>query len=673
MLQPKDMYSKFLLYISLCFVQLGFSQQKEIDSLENVFSDIKNDSIRSVKYDKVLNHYRNRNSKLHYYFIKKGLEESSKTNNAKQRATITRELGIYYRKKGQLDSAIICYDNSMKIYRQLDDSLGVSIVKMSKANVLKAKGDFSQAINTFNDIIVFFERQGAKGKKKLLMAKTNLSGVYIAMKDWENSSKYLEEVYNDSLTKKNKNMLSTICINLTGVKTRQNKPKEALQYAKEALLLVKRARSKANLYTNIGAIYEKMKKHKLADDYFKKALENYNTLKSEHGIQKSYNNIGNNLAKWKKYKEAEYYLLKSNALLEKGNNINSLWYNYEMLSALYENIGDFKKSLKFAKKEAKIKDSLLSLEKQREIANYETLYKTEKIKREKAVVEQSAMEVTLENQKNRSRFIGALLLMFFTIIVSVLYISRTRVKKKAALALLELQETKKRLAIEKQYRDSELKALKAQMNPHFIFNALNSIQEYIILNKKNLASDYLGKFSDLIRTYLNHSSKGLIAVEEELKCLEMYLELEELRFEEKLTYTIEVADDISVSTALIPTMLIQPYVENALKHGLLHKANNRKLSISLAKAIEENIITCIVEDNGIGRKKALEIKAMKNKIHQSFGTRVTKERLELLNFGKENLISVQTEDLYEGEDPKGTKVTISIPIAKKNPLDRSIG
>ena len=558
------------------------------------------------------------------------------------------------------------------MYHELEDSLGVIVVKMSKANVLKAKGDFSQAINIFNDVLVFFEHQGEKGKKKILMAKTNLSGVYIAMKDWENSSKYLEEVYNDSLIKTNKRMLSSICINLTAVKTKQNRLEEALKYAKEATALEKRPRSLASLYTNTGAIYEKIKNYELADVYFKRALEKYSTLKSEHGIQKSYNNIGNNLAKWGKYEEAEYFLLKSNALLETGDNINSLWHNYEMLSALYENKEDYKESLKYAKKEAEIRDSLISIEKQKEIANYETLYKTEKIKREKDIAEKSAKIATLENQKNRNRFIGALLLMVFIVTSSLLYFSRLRVKKKAELALLELQETKKRLVIEKQYRDSELKALKAQMNPHFIFNALNSIQEYIVLNKKNLASDYLGKFSDLIRTYLNHSSRGLIPVEEELKCLEMYLELEELRFEEKLTYSVDVADDINISTALIPTMLIQPYVENALKHGLLHKADNRKLTLSLSKAIEEENIICVVEDNGVGRKKALEIKATKNRMHRSFGTKVTQERLDLLNYGKENLIGVQIEDLYENEEPKGTKVTISIPLTKSDPSTYSL-
>jgi LytS/YehU family sensor histidine kinase len=181
----------------------------------------------------------------------------------------------------------------------------------------------------------------------------------------------------------------------------------------------------------------------------------------------------------------------------------------------------------------------------------------------------------------------------------------------------------------------------------------------------------LGKFADLIRTYLNHSNKGLIPLEEELKCLEMYLELEELRFEEKLTYVIDVAEDVNICTTFIPTMLIQPYIENALKHGLLHKKNDRKLKVSLFNALDENNIICVIEDNGIGRKKASEIKAMKSKMHESFGTKVTKERLDLLNYGKTNQIGVQIEDLYDAEESKGTKVTISMPLAKDDSFSYS--
>ncbi len=237
--------------------------------------------------------------------------------------------------------------------------------------------------------------------------------------------------------------------------------------------------------------------------------------------------------------------------------------------------------------------------------------------------------------------------------------------------LLEKREKQKNKELEKLAQERELVFLKlenlrSQMNPHFIFNALNSIQEYIILNKKNLASDYLGKFADLIRTYLNHSNKGVISLQDEIDCLAMYLELEELRFEDKLNYTIQIDKEVDTEAISIPTMLIQPYVENALKHGLLHKKDNRKLHIILEASSENDTITCVIQDNGVGREKALAIKLKKDKMHKSFGTQATQDRLDLLNYGKEKQIGVSIEDLLDktSQQPTGTKVIITIPITK---------
>ncbi|WP_298418257.1 histidine kinase [uncultured Kordia sp.] len=246
------------------------------------------------------------------------------------------------------------------------------------------------------------------------------------------------------------------------------------------------------------------------------------------------------------------------------------------------------------------------------------------------------------------------------LLLIVLYYRNT-LKKRDKQKNKELEK----LAQERELVFLKLENLRSQMNPHFIFNALNSIQEYIILNKKNLASDYLGKFADLIRTYLNHSNKGMISVQDEVDCLEMYLELEQLRFEDKLKYFMHIRN-IDTETCMIPTMLIQPYVENALKHGLLHKKDNRLLTIELKGSETESTIICIIEDNGVGREKALELKAKKDKMYKSFGTQATQDRLNLLNYGKEKRVGVTIEDLHDKntKQPNGTKVIITIPITK---------
>lgn len=243
------------------------------------------------------------------------------------------------------------------------------------------------------------------------------------------------------------------------------------------------------------------------------------------------------------------------------------------------------------------------------------------------------------------------ILMLSALIGIMFYRNQIKLKEKEnALAI-------KKINYEKELVSLQLENLKSQMNPHFIFNALNSIQEYIILNEKKLASSYLAKFAQLIRTYLNHSSQGQISIEEEIECLHSYLELEKLRFEDTLHY--EINSNFINKDLKIPTMLIQPYVENAIKHGLLHKKDNRVLKINFFYNQSDEEITCIIHDNGIGRKKASELN--KNK-HKSFASKANFDRLELLNKYRQKNIGVTIEDLYNEMEPIGTKVILKIPV-----------
>lgn len=250
-------------------------------------------------------------------------------------------------------------------------------------------------------------------------------------------------------------------------------------------------------------------------------------------------------------------------------------------------------------------------------------------------------------------FITALILAAFGIII-LFYRNKLAIKEKEKELMLKKVKFESELAMLK------LENLKSQMNPHFIFNALNSIQEYIILNQKNLASSYLAKFADLIRAYLDHSSKGMITLKEEIDCLDIYLELEQLRFEEKFNFKIDYNENVDVYDIKIPTMLIQPYVENALKHGLFHKKEDRQLHILFEKLENEFILKCIIQDNGVGRKKAAELKEYK---HKSFATEANQDRLNLLNHNRKERIGVTIEDLYNSDNEAiGTKVTVLIPI-----------
>jgi len=227
------------------------------------------------------------------------------------------------------------------------------------------------------------------------------------------------------------------------------------------------------------------------------------------------------------------------------------------------------------------------------------------------------------------------------------------------------------LVLDKQAKELEntflrLESLRSQMNPHFIFNALNSIQDYIIQNEQKLARKYLVKFSRLIRIYLEHSQIDEISLQEEIDALQLYLALEKDRFEDSFLYSINLSNNLKTSQIQMSTFLIQPYVENAIVHGLLHKKENRELNISFKLNKENTLLECSIEDNGIGREASAKINSKRNK-PKSFSSEANKKRLNLLNKVQTSPIVIITTDKYsENGEAEGTKVFIEIPLKGTN-------
>jgi hypothetical protein len=215
--------------------------------------------------------------------------------------------------------------------------------------------------------------------------------------------------------------------------------------------------------------------------------------------------------------------------------------------------------------------------------------------------------------------------------------------------------------LEKELNRSVLKSIKSQMNPHFFYNALNTIQGYIFTNDKTSAANYLNKFSKLTRSILEMSDKDLVNLDEEIKSLDLYLSLEKMRFDGELEYTIIQDEKLINESVKLPPMLIQPHVENAIKHGLLHKVGNKTISISFELS-DTNQLKIIIDDNGIGRKRSQELNAIKNQSHESFSTEANQTRIELMNKLRNTGASLHITDKMDSQNrPAGTLVTIILP------------
>lgn len=284
------------------------------------------------------------------------------------------------------------------------------------------------------------------------------------------------------------------------------------------------------------------------------------------------------------------------------------------------------------------------------IAKIQTQYETKEKEQEIKVLEQKEKINELEiNDLQRQRLIlgYSLLIPILIIITGGWYMNRRRLK-------LRLEAEQKELAV----KMSELKALRSQMNPHFIFNAMNSVQSLIIKDKKDEAYNYLTKLSQLIRKTLTASDKSMVYLDDELDQLVNYLELEKLRFGKEFLYHINI--DETLETIKIPSMIIQPFVENAIKHGLLHKEGDKRLTIDFQ--LKSGILQCLVVDNGIGRAASNEINSLKPDYQKSFSTSAIQKRLKLYQQYFDQPIGFDFEDLSVDGKASGTRVTISIPF-----------
>ncbi|MEM9024827.1 MAG: histidine kinase, partial [Bacteroidota bacterium] len=230
---------------------------------------------------------------------------------------------------------------------------------------------------------------------------------------------------------------------------------------------------------------------------------------------------------------------------------------------------------------------------------------------------------------------------------------------------LWMRNFKHRTLLETEKLKAEQKALRAQMNPHFMFNAMTSIQQLVYNNDKVFAISNMARYAKLMRKVLDHSEREWISLSEELETLDLYIQLEALRFEGKLDYALDVDPAVDPDDQHLPPMLLQPFVENAIKHGLLSR-KTRGGRLRLRFAIENQALRCTIEDNGVGRARARELKANQSSLHQSFSTRATDQRIAMLNLQHHQQIRLTVTDLTDANNqPTGTRVDVYLTLEER--------
>ncbi len=386
-------------------------------------------------------------------------------------------------------------------------------------------------------------------------------------------------------------------------------------------------------------------------------------------IRKSYMyySLGAYYVKIKRFDEGIHYLGLADTLQIKYNLLWDRGENLKVISHAYEGKKNFEWAFKYYAEYVNLRDTLNSHEQKKAIAEFEEKYQNEKLAKEKLELSEDKRQEEMQriraeeaSQKNKNLAITIGLLSAMSLLLLAFIILRSRIKQKHEKLQNELERAESELRLEKASKSAEVKAIKSQMNPHFIFNALNSIQSLILENDFRKSNKYLGRFSSLVRHVLESSDQEWVYLNKEIELLELYLDLEKLRFEKNFTYELvnELGEDVTEDVK-VPPLLIQPYLENAIKHGLLHKAGDKHLMVSFLKEGIDLIVK--VEDNGIGLKASAQMKG-ENYSHKSFATAANQKRIDLINETQDTHIEIQIEDGRE----QGTSVTIKFPSVIQN-------
>jgi len=360
-------------------------------------------------------------------------------------------------------------------------------------------------------------------------------------------------------------------------------------------------------------------------------------------------------------------------LAEEQNNRPLIMDGYKAISTVYHHLGNDAEAYKYLMKHIDIKDSIQN--KQFLLRIYNSKKDAEDEKKEallslldkdnKLKTEQLKQE---SQQKNFLFILLSALALAGVFVYRSIYLNRKneRLRLENALAVQRLESEKKHAELKRQASDLQMQALRAQMNPHFIFNTLSSINWFIMENDKDTASDYLTRFSRLMRMVLN-AQKPMIPLEDELRMLQLYLDMERLRFNNSFDYSIAFTNNVDAGTVSIPPMLLQPFCENAIWHGFMNKEGQGHLLINIHS--EEDMLECTITDNGVGRKQAGIFKNRSTKRERSLGLEITRERLALFSEENDAEANFVVEDLEDEHGMcKGTKVTLR--LAYKNYIEK---
>ncbi|MCB9232501.1 MAG: tetratricopeptide repeat protein [Bacteroidia bacterium] len=595
--------------------------------------------------------------------VEKALEMSVQSKDKQAEGWSYHTFGLVSYQLGKYDLAIQHFEKALGLFREVENEEGLNNAYQNLALSHEKAGNYGRSLEFFLISAKRAERNG--NSKAFMQAQKDIARVYFKMKEFPlaaNRYKTLLEMYrknNDEAgIADSYNNLGTVYLEMADTA-------KAIEYYKLATHSATIASDTFNLvngYNNLTNVYQQQRSNYGEQISYQKQVLELNKKKRDSRVQSEANiSLARSYLSNNNTIQAIPYLESSIKINQESGQLKEQSKAVEALSKAYEELGDYKKALESYKSYVSIVDSLQARQEEEEAA---ALALNEEISRREERIEllvrsqdltEKEMEVlrreslVQEEGLERQRWINGLLvgLLGVTVLAGFLIWRSSRARRKANQLLA-------------------LKSLRSQMNPHFIFNSLNSVNSFIASNDERSANKFLSEFSRLMRAVLDNSQHEFISLSREVEILGIYLNLEHFRFKDKFEYSFQVAPDLEQDSLSVPPMLIQPYIENAIWHGLRYKPEKGFLKVEISKDAHDIVVK--VEDNGIGRARSLELKTMHQKEHNSTGLKNTSERLNIINELYQTQLTVSIEDLQQNGKAAGTRVTLRIPL--RHALDR---
>jgi len=630
-----------ILFFTASISGVCWAQTNPVDSLKSVLSKSKIDTVSVNAYNHLANYYKDSNIDSTHFYAQKAASMAVKTNYGFGLANAYINLGNFNLVTGNYKAALHHFQKAQLKYESLLENNttdkafknGLARAFASAGIVYTQQNNYYMALENYQKALKIY--QEVNQKTNISKALNNIGIVYKSQLNYPKALEYLKKAYQQQQAIGEPNAAMTLTnIGVIYFETKQYS--NALQNYLQAQSLFEKTGNQlgnALLDNYLGDYYANQNDIDAAEKYYQKSIAGYEAMNNKFGASLAIYNLGKLYTVQKKYADAMPLATKSLAYAKEIGVLDQIFHSEKLLSELYGFLNNTEASFAHYKNYIAARDSIANQEANKKFAQAAMNYEYQKKE-----------ALLTEKGKRQTQF------TLFIILGSLFLIG-------LILLIYNQIQVKRRLILQKEVAEYEQKALHLQMNPHFVFNCLGSISSFIVQNGTHSAVKYLAKFSKLMRLTLEYSKKSLIPIDKEIQSLQNYLELEQLRFNNKFSFTISKDDNIEDDLAL-PPLLLQPFVENAIIHGVIPSKENGTISIEFS--LDAHNLICTITDNGIGYATSKAIKENSVSVHQSMALDITKKRLEMIATSTSKKAEVIIEEL--GNGCSGTKVTLHLPI-----------